>query len=225
MSTDRLRRAPRGMSLIEVMTAMAILGIATLGLVGGVIVALSANAISARRTQMKEFAQSRVERLTAMRSSQIPNSSTTFPANFSGMGTGGPAFNPLSPPGTGGWMLDVIDAGTATSGFDAMAGPTLVDDSSAGSADYTAPTVVVSTLPAKTIAHRAAMITKWNGDSTTSCADSTVTADTSVLCREIHIEQQTSPSGAPLWHAWVRVVQGGPNWQTSNLTLDQVMAR
>ena len=225
MSTDRLRRAPRGMSLIEVMTAMAILGIATLGLVGGVIVALSANAISARRTQMKEFAQSRLERLTAMRSSQIPSATTTFPANYSGMGTGGAAFDPNSAPGTGGWMLDVIDAGSATSGFDAMAGPTLVDDSADGSAEITAPTTAVSTLPTKTIANRQALITKWNGDSTTSCADASVTSDATVLCREIHIEQQTSASGAALWRAWVRVVQGGANWQTSFLTLDQVMAR
>ena len=125
----------RGMTLLEVMVALALLGVSALGLVGGMIVATNTNGISRRRTEMLQFAQARIEQLASRTRVNIPTAATTTPVNCAAMNAGG-AFNVNAAPGTGGWMLDVIDgnppAGGGSLGDSLMAGPLLVEGDLSG---------------------------------------------------------------------------------------------
>jgi prepilin-type N-terminal cleavage/methylation domain-containing protein len=191
------------MTLIEVMIALAILGIASLGLAGTLVISNNSNAMAARRTVMSTFAQARIESLTSTTRTKIPTSTSLCCA---AMATGG-AFDPMAAPNTGGWMMDVID-GTAptTAGDDLLWGPVLVNGSSENGFDATV---------AKTKSLRT---------SVTSCADKAVTSDSSVFCREVHIEPY-SQSGAPMLRAYVRVIQGGGDWRRSYVLLQQDIAQ
>src|SRR2546430_2169723 len=125
----------RGFSLIETMASLAILAVAALGLMGSMLVASGSNTISRRRTDMTLFAQSRIERLASRTRAKVPTATTTTPVNCSAMAVGG-AFDPNANPGTGGWMLDVIDgtppAGGGALGDDLMAGPLLTEGDASG---------------------------------------------------------------------------------------------
>src|SRR5256884_303245 len=129
------RRRYAGFSLIETMASLAILAVAALGLMGSMIVASSANSISRRRTDMTLFAHSRIERISSRTRSKVPTATTTTPINCTAMAVGG-AFDPNADPGTGGWMLDVIDgnppAGGGAIGDDLMAGPLLAQSAGDG---------------------------------------------------------------------------------------------
>ena len=60
----------------------------------------------------------------------------------------------------------------------------------------------------------------------TTCADPAVTSDSSVFCREVHIEpysQGTPP--VPMLRAYVRVIQGGGSWRRSYVLLQQDIAQ
>ena len=107
------RQRARGFSLIETMASLAILAVAALGLMGSMLVASGSNTISRRRTDMTLFAQSRIERLASRTRAKVPTATTTTPVNCSAMAVGG-AFDPNANPGTGGWMLDVTNAGVTT---------------------------------------------------------------------------------------------------------------
>src|ERR687884_1064699 len=98
MNTDARRR--RGMTLLEVTVALALLGVSALGLVGGMVVASNTNAVSRRRTHMLEFAHARLERIASRTRNTVPTSATVTPVNCSKMAAGG-AFDPNSAPGTG----------------------------------------------------------------------------------------------------------------------------
>src|SRR2546430_14392010 len=125
----------RGFSLIETMASLAILAVAALGLMGSMLVASGSNTISRRRTDMTLFAQSRIERLASRTRAKVPTATTTTPVNCAAMAVGG-AFDPNADPGTGGWMLDVIDgnppAGGGAIGDDLMAGPLLAEGAGDG---------------------------------------------------------------------------------------------
>ena len=75
MSTDMRR----GMTLLEVMVALALLGVSALGLMGGMVVASSTNGISRRRTHMLEFGHARIERLASRTRVNVPTQTTTTP--------------------------------------------------------------------------------------------------------------------------------------------------
>src|SRR5258708_6968287 len=111
MRRARMQRLSRGISLIEVMVSIAILGIASLGLVGGIIVSVNSNALAGRRTQALEFAQARIERLMAMGPVQL-NSMITAPGVAAAMtvsGLGAVSVS-ISPGAAGsGWMMDALD--------------------------------------------------------------------------------------------------------------------
>src|SRR5207248_6246005 len=111
------------------------LAVAALGLMGSMIVASGANSISRRRTDMTLFAQSRLERVASRTRVKVPTATTTTPVNCAAMAVAG-AFDPNADPGTGGWMLDVIDgtppAGGGALGDDLMAGPLLAETDSSG---------------------------------------------------------------------------------------------
>src|SRR5438067_2132858 len=124
------RRQYAGFSLIETMASLAILAVAALGLMGSMVVASGANSISRRRTDMTLFAHSRIERISSRTRSKVPTATTTTPIDCTAMAVGG-AFDPNADPGTGGWMLDVIDgnppAGGGAIGDDLMADPVLAE--------------------------------------------------------------------------------------------------
>jgi len=208
----------RGMTLIEVSIALAILGIASLGLAGSLVVSSNTNALAARRTVMSAFAQARIETLTSMTRTKIPLVGNT--------GT----FDPASAPNTGGWVMDTIDGyasdtalvtwtcngGSCTTGMggdDRFWGPVLVNPVSQNGGDGDALLARTKTLRAQ--------------GAVQSCADKVVTADASVLCREVHIEsfwQGTTPP-VPMLRAYVRVIQGGADWHTSYVLLQQDIAQ
>ena len=192
MSANRLQR---GVSLVEVMAAIAILGIASLGLVGGVIVALSSNASAGRRSQMRAFAQSRIERLIATRPAVIP-CGTLGALNYDARMDAGGLFDEHAAPGTGGWRIDSLD----TSGdADSMSGPLLVDATAmTGSDDHAA----------RGLAANTTMLGLADGDVLKRCSNPAIANDPAMLCRELHIEQ-TIINGAPIYRVWVRVLQGG----------------
>jgi prepilin-type N-terminal cleavage/methylation domain-containing protein len=209
-----------GMTLLEVMVALALLGVSALGLVGGMVVASSTNGISRRRTHMLELAQARIERLATRTRVNVPTQVTTTPVNCSAMSAGG-AFDPNAAPGTGGWMLDVIDgtppAGGGTLGDDLMAGPLLVEGDLSG---------VDS---AATLAQRATFAAAWFAASDTKgCGSNVVTKNAAVMCREIHVEPlDVVVAGQTLYllRVWVRVVQGGGNWQNSFVLMREDIAQ
>jgi prepilin-type N-terminal cleavage/methylation domain-containing protein len=218
MNTDARRR--RGMTLLEVMVALALLGVSALGLVGGMVVASGTNGISRRRTHMLEFGHARLERLGTRTRVNIPTQATVTPVNCSSMAAGGP-FDPNAAPGTGGWMLDVIDGtpppGAGTLGDDLMFGPLLVEGDLSG---------VDS---AATIAKRTTAAAAWFGATDTKgCGSTTVTSNPAVMCREIHVEPLDVAAGGTtmfMLRVWVRVVQGGGNWQNSFVLLRRDIAQ
>lgn len=225
------KQSQRGLTLIEIMASLGILGVAALGLVGSMVVAINGNSLAARRTLMSEFAQARMERLVSMTRNKIPSSNFT---NFGGMVAPGslPDVNGVmstsgqfdgnngnnTAPGTGGWVLDVIDgAAPATAGDDPMFGPVLFDDTAGNGSD---------TFMARTNTLRVPMANTWlagNG-SGASCADPVIVSDPGVLCREVHIEPY-NPAGVPLLRVWVRVVQGGGDWHRSYVTMTEDIAQ
>src|SRR4051812_9462387 len=118
------------MTLIEVMIALAILGIASLGLAGTLVVSNNSNAIAARRTVMSAFAQARIESLTSTTRTKIPTAVSLCCAAMAAAN-----FDPMADPNTGGWILDNIDGpAPATAGAGLLWGPRPVDGS-AGDGD------------------------------------------------------------------------------------------
>jgi prepilin-type N-terminal cleavage/methylation domain-containing protein len=194
------------MTLIEVLIALAVLAIASLGLAGALVVSSNSNALAARRTIMSAFAQARIESLTSMTRWKIP---TALSSCCGAMAVA--TFDPNAPPNTGGWMIDTIDgAAPATSGDDLLWGPILVDGAADNSND-------------DSIAR-----TKSLRSTVTSCADKAVTSDPSVFCREVHIETYTQGIPPKTWNmarAYVRVIQGGGDWRRSYVLLQQDIAK
>jgi prepilin-type N-terminal cleavage/methylation domain-containing protein len=189
----------RGMTLIEVMIALAVLGVASLGLAGSLVVSSNSNSIAARRTVMSAFAQARIENLTSMTRSKIPI-----------VGTASGTFDPMSNPTSGGWVMDTIDGTSVPTGAgdDLLFGPILVDSASENGNDGT---LLRTTSLRKTVPN---------------CADKAVTSDPAVFCREVHIESywQGTPA-VPMLRAYVRVIQGGGLWQRSYVLLQQDIAQ
>jgi prepilin-type N-terminal cleavage/methylation domain-containing protein len=207
-----LHGTPRGMTLIEVMIALAILGIASLGLAGTLVVSNNSNAIAARRTVMSAFAQARIESLTSTTRTKIPTATSLCCAAMAATN-----FDPMADPNTGGWILDNIDGpAPATAGDDLLWGPVLVNGSAENGYDAVS----------KTANGFAATVAKTKSLRTTvlSCADKAVTSDSSVFCREVHIEPY-SQSGSPMLRAYVRVIQGGGDWRRSYVLLQQDIAQ
>jgi prepilin-type N-terminal cleavage/methylation domain-containing protein len=211
------RPVMRGMTLIEVSIALAVLGIASLGLAGSLVVSSNSNALAARRTVMSAFAQARIESLTSMTRTKIPL-----------IGVAG-GFDPTANPNTGGWVMDTIDGyspdsspswsgctgncGNGMEGDVLFWGPVLVNPVSQNGVD-------ASTILARTKTLRAP-------GGVQNCADKLVTSDASVLCRELHIEsysQGTTPP-VPMLRAYVRVIQGGGDWHRSYVLLQQDIAQ
>src|SRR3569833_1119631 len=120
----RRRRHPRGLGMVEALVAICILGFVILGLIAGATVASGGNAFSRRRSLMLQFAQSRMELLEAMARAAVQAGSTTSPVICSSMAAPAGGCDPTAAPGTGGWMLDVIDGqppdGTTSVGDDLM---------------------------------------------------------------------------------------------------------
>lgn len=206
----------QGFTLVEVMASLAILGIAMLGLTAGLVVAASTTGISAQRTLMLQFAQTRIERLVAETRTKIPTAATTIVgvgccANM----TVGGAFNPNAAPGTGGWQMDTIDGAApgGGAGDDLMYGPLLV---------YNPSSSAIDTFVAKTVAARTAVVSAGL-DGTTGCGDSSVRV-AGTLCRELHIEPATV-SGVPMLRAWVRVLSGTGSYLSSSVILQQDIAQ
>jgi len=208
-----------GFSLIETMASLAILAVAALGLMSSMLVASGANSVSRRRTDMMLFAQSRLENLATRTRSNVPTATTTTPVNCSSMAVAG-NFDPGAAPGTGGWMLDVIDGnpppGGGALGDDLMAGPLLAESDSGIDA-------------ATTLSKRAAFAQAWlTATDTAGCGSDTVRNDRSVMCREVHIEPlNVTNAGVTsfMLRVWVRVVQGGVPWQSSNVVIRQDIAQ
>lgn len=206
----------QGFTLVEVLAALAILGIAMLGLTAGLIVASSTTGISAQRTLMLEFAQTRVERLVAETRIKIPTATTTVAgvsccANMAVAG----AFNPNAAPGTGGWQMDTIDGAApgGGAGDDLMYGPLLVYNPSSNAID---------TFVAKTIAARSAAVSAGL-DGGAGCGDPSVRV-TGTLCRELHIEPATV-GGIPMLRAWIRVLNGSGSYLSNAVILQQDIAQ
>ncbi len=235
MTTNRSAATARGMSLLEVMVAFAILSVSLLGLMGGLAVASTANGWAAARTQMSEFAQSRLERFAGQNKGTICSTvATDIQGTFScsAMVTTG-TFNPDVAANTGGWMMDVIDwpnnppvtgdPGNSNYGDDLMTGPIVVlGDSNA-----------VDT--AQTISQRYAAVTAWgtSGGVGKGCDSALVTSNPAVLCREIHIEPADmgvgTDGGGPQGHmlnVWVRVLRGGTtDWHIGSVVLQESFAQ
>ena len=209
------------MTLIEVMIALAVLGIASVGLAGTLVVSNNSNAIAARRTVMSAFAQARIESLTSTTRTKIPTSLN------SGCGAmAASPFDPMSAPNTGGWIMDTLDGpAPAAGGDDLLWGPILVsgfsengnDGSLAKTKALRAPTGTASWAPL-TCTDKSVT---WP---VPSCADRLVTSDPSVFCREVHIEPYAQ-NGAPMLRTYVRVIQGGGDWRRSYVLLQQDIAQ
>jgi prepilin-type N-terminal cleavage/methylation domain-containing protein len=198
----------RGMTLIEVSIALAVLGIASLGLAGTLVVSSNSNSMAARRTVMSAFAQARIESLSSMTRTKIPINGSD------GLST---TFNPMADPNTGGWVMDQIDGASTIGGDDLFFGPVLVDPTSQYGAEASA--TLARTLSLRT--------------SVPNCADKAVTSDPGVLCREVHIESYCGSGGSvcpwspriPMLRAYVRVIQGGGSWKRSYVLLQQDIAQ
>jgi prepilin-type N-terminal cleavage/methylation domain-containing protein len=190
------------MTLIEVMIALVVLAIASLGLAGSLVISNNSNSLAARRTVMSAFAQARIESLSATTRTKIPTATSACCAAMSSA-----AFDPMADPNTGGWMMDTIEGlAPSTGGDDLLWGPVLVNGVSENGNEGT----VARTKSLRT--------------TVPSCADKAVTSDSSVFCREVHIEPYTQ-SGAPMLRAYVRVVQGGGDWRRSYILLQQDIAQ
>jgi type II secretory pathway pseudopilin PulG len=196
------------MTLIEVLASLGILAVSIVGLVAGLLVAVNANTYSAKRTQMLEFAQGRMERLvTRNRASLCGASSFSAGLTFCTSMAHSGAFDPTVAPNSGGWVADTVDGvPAAAAGDDTLQGPVAVF------ADNNA----IDT--AKTTALRNAFF-----NNSLNCGDGTTTVtvggavvgpiskDPSVICREIHSEASDVGSNptVPMLHIWVRVIRGG----------------
>jgi prepilin-type N-terminal cleavage/methylation domain-containing protein len=201
----RARRLHRGLSLLEVMVSLAILGISSLGLIGGVIISMQSNALAARRTQMKEFAQARVERLLVMTPVQL-NQMLNNPKVSTAMNSVG-TFDPNALPGTGGWMMDIIDGYPGNTGFDTLSGPVVADVSAMSGTDP---------VMAKTAAMRSSMLDTWSTTpNSATCANPAVANDPAALCRELHIEATLLANGMTTYTYWVRVLRGAADPATA----------
>jgi len=200
------------MTLVEVLIALAVLGIASLGLAGTLVVSNNSNALAARRTMMSAFAQARIESLTSTTRTKIPTATSLCCAAMAAA-----VFDPMADPNTGGWMMDNIDgAAPATGGDDLLWGPVLVNGTGENGYDTASKTENgYAATVAKTKTLRTAVL---------SCADKAVTTDPSVFCREVHIEPYAQ-NGAPMLRAYVRVIQGGGNWRRSYVLLQQDIAQ
>lgn len=219
-----ISKSPRGFTLVEVMAALAIMGIAMLGLTAGLVVASGATGISAQRTLMLEFAQTRVERLVAETRTHIPtqlSNVSTFQGGLccakmavSGAGCGA-SFDPRAAPGTCGWQMDTIDGGAPGPGVgdDLMFGPLLVFNAATNSTDG---------YVAKTVAARNAAVS-GGVDGALGCGDPSVRVS-GTLCRELHIEPATV-TGVPMLRAWVRVLGGTGSYLSNSVTLQQDIAQ
>jgi len=204
---------PSGFTLIEVMAALGILGVSLLGLTAGVVVAFAGNGRASRRTQMAEFAQSRIERLIAATRSNI--CTATFQGgvvNCARMAGPSP-FDPTAAPNTGGWMLDVLDGAPYTDptfnpGVDQMAGPVVVLGDVGGAIDEAA-----------TLTARSSLVSDWAGGSGAGCASALIAKN--MLCRELHIELDPTSS---FYHIWVRVSRG-QNWADGPVTMEGMVAK
>jgi prepilin-type N-terminal cleavage/methylation domain-containing protein len=204
---------PAGFTLVEMMAALAILGVSVLGLTAGLTVASAGNGRASRRTQMVEFAQSRIERLTAATKADI--CTATFKGGVvdcSRMGGAPSPFDPNAAPNTSGWMLDVLDRAPysdpgANPGVDPMAGPVVVLGDVGGAIDEKA-----------TLAARANLVTDWNGGGK-GCASTLVAKN--MLCREVHIELDEAQA---FFHIWVRVSRG-QNYQDGPVVLEGMVAK
>lgn len=202
-----IRRSARGLSLVEVMAAMAILVITLLGVVNALVVAINTNGDAARRSQMKEFARSRLERLVTSNRQNAP----PVPAGFA-VGT----FTPDVPPGTGGWVLDTLESQPGLGGGDdANAGPVMVDGEGSG-----------LDLPAtRTLRSQVLAASPPQG-----CGDPALAQRPDVFCREVHVEPASvlaapgAPS-VPMLRVWVRAVRGGGDWRYQSVTLQKDLAR
>jgi type II secretory pathway pseudopilin PulG len=193
------------MTLIEVMAAMAILIITLLGVVSGLVLAINSNGDAGRRSQMREFARGRLERLVTSNKQIIQ----PIPASFAG------PFNPDSAPGTGGWVLDTFEALPGGSGGnDDMAGPVIVDGEGSGLDSALTQTQRASVLAAPP---------------PLGCGDPSLAQPLTLFCREIHVEQVIVTAGAgisvPILRVWVRALQPGGNWRFQNATLQKEFAR
>lgn len=189
------RQGERGLSLIETMVSLVVLAIAMLGLFEGVVFSLNSNALARRRTQMKELAQGRLERLLRYRplavvvGGQIAGLNAQLAlSNVALLGAG--TVDASQPPGGTGWMFDTLETASASTS-DALAWPIHVDRSAATFSDA--------------VTAQAASL----NSSVTSCADAQVVNDPAVLCREIHLEDVTATAGVPMVRAYVRVLRGG----------------
>jgi len=210
MNTDR------GVTILEVLIAMALLSIGGMGMIGGMLIASNGNVVSRRRTDMLQFAQTRLERLATRERTRIPTATTAGTGiDYSSMSAS--PFDPNAAPGTGGWMLDVIDgnppAGGGSLGNDLMAGPLLVEGDLSG--------VDLAT----TLSKRSSFADAWfTGKDTKGCGSGTVTSNPAVLCREVHIEPLDATIGGVqtfMFRIWIRVVQGGRNWKSSYVTVTE----
>ncbi len=191
----RRARPPRGISLIEVMVSLTILAIAGLGMAGGVILSLNSNTLARKRTFMTELAQARLERLAAgyhpiaIASGGLilglNSSLSSITLNAAG------SVDLTQPAGGTGWSFDNSDTASASLS-DALAWPIQVDRTTATMTDD-------ATNRAQTL----------NSQGYTSCANSNIVNDSSVLCREIHLEDITSIAGVPMVRAYVRIMRGG----------------
>lgn len=196
---------------MEVLAALAIMGVSLLGLTAGVIIAFGANGRSSRRSQMVEFAQSRLDRLAASTKFNICTGAS--PAlngvDCSHMGdVAAGSFDPLAAPNTGGWVLDTLDRPTAlttTQGIDQMAGPVLVLGDVGGAVNEAA-----------TVTARTTIVGDSNG-----CASTAVTGATNMLCRELHIEFDATQT---YYHIWVRVIRG-QNYKDGPVVLEGMVAK
>jgi type II secretory pathway pseudopilin PulG len=208
------------MTLLEVLISLLLLATATVGLTQGMVVAYAAGGRASRRTQMAEFAQSSLERLMAASRKNLCTGSVNFgKVNCSPMGNG--VFDPTQGPNQGGWMLDVMDQANSlvgSGGVDLMAGPVVVFGD-AGAVDETT-----------SVSVRSALLTQWGAGTAgagNGCGSTLVTS--SMLCREIHIEQQdakvTGTTAVPVFHVWVRVIRGGAAWNDGVVQVEGVIAQ
>jgi hypothetical protein len=194
---------------VEVLAALAIMGVSMLGLTAGVLIAFGANGRSSRRTQMLEFAQSRLDRLEASTKYNICTGAS-LPVNgidCTKMGAvAAGSFDPTVAPNTGGWILDILDrpnALTSTQGIDQMAGPVLVMGDIGGAVNEAA-----------TVTARATIATDPAGCASTAVA-------TNMLCRELHIEFDPTST---YYHIWVRVSRG-QNYKDGPVVLEGMVAK
>ncbi len=210
MNTERT--LPGGFTLIEMMAALAILGVSVLGLTAGLTVASAGNGRASRRTQMVEFAQSRIERLTAATRADICTATFNGGVVDCSRMAGADPFDPNAAPNTGGWMLDVLDRAPYTDpggnpGVDPMAGPVVALGDVGGAIDEKA-----------TLAARASLVADWNGGGN-GCASTLVAKN--MLCREVHIE--LDPTQA-FFHIWVRVSRGR-SYQDGPVVIEGMVAK